>query len=281
MSGIHWLASYPKSGNTWLRLLLHSYGAGGAAVDINDIGVGGGRSEERARFDEFIGVAASDLTAAEILAWQPFALAQEIRQSGKRAYLKTHSLCRPGLLCGSPLLAGLALGAVCLVRDPRDVALSLARHLGQSVDEAITIMGTPDWVMHRSRRVLRPRLPEVWGSWSQNVASWLGPVPFPVHILSYEQLRADPRAALTGILSALDLPIDPAAVAAAVAATDLAELRRQEAAKGFTEWRGTGRFFGEGQVQSWRNRLTPDQVARIESDHGPVMRRLGYLVGDY
>ena len=35
MKTIHWLASYPKSGNTWLRLLLWSLLAGGASVDFS------------------------------------------------------------------------------------------------------------------------------------------------------------------------------------------------------------------------------------------------------
>jgi aryl sulfotransferase len=277
MSGIYWLASYPKSGNTWVRLLLQSYTAGGTAVHINALTLGGGRGAERALFDELIGIPAGDLTDAEILAWQPYAFDQWLRQLNQRLYLKTHNICSPVSITGAACLADLVRGGIYLVRDPRDVAVSLARHIGQSVDDAITLMGTPDRRMCRSRRVLRPRLLEVWGSWSENVEGWLDRAPFPVHLLPYESMRADPRAALTGLIAALGLLVDPLAVEAAVAATDLTELRRQEATAGFAEWRGVGGFFGEGRVQGWRDRLTPAQIARIEADHGPVMRRLGYL----
>lgn len=64
---LYWLASYPKSGNKWLRLLLHSYLAGGAAVDVNIMALDGWSVNQRALFNEAIGVSASDLNDAEIL----------------------------------------------------------------------------------------------------------------------------------------------------------------------------------------------------------------------
>jgi aryl sulfotransferase len=277
MSGLYWLASYPKSGNTWLRLLLQSYLAGGAAVDINAIAMGAGLSDQRAQFDEAIGVAASDLTHAEILAWQGLGLRAWLQKFNQAVYVKTHGVYTPTSLCGSPSVAEVTLGAIYLLRDPRDVALSLARHIDQGVDVAITLMGTPDKTMNRSRSYLKPRLPETWGSWSQNVEGWLAPRALPVHVVRYEALRAAPQAALLGILTALQLPIDLDAIQAAIAATDLAGLRAQEAAKGFTEGFGAQAFFGEGRVQGWCDRLTPPQVARIEADHGPMMARFGYL----
>lgn len=281
MAGIYWLASYPKSGNTWLRLLLQSYFAGGAEVDINDIALSGGLVDERAWFDEAIGIAASDLTTPEILAWQPAALRDWAAGLAHPVYLKTHKLgtwLSPGETSG---LAEVTQGAVYLVRDPRDVALSLARHLDQSVDAAIRIMGRPDQAMNRSRRRLTRRLPEIWGSWSQNIESWLDLTALRVHLVRYETLRADPQAAFSDILMAFGVLPDPAFIRAAVAATDLDLLRQQERTKGFAEWPHARGFFGEGRMQGWRDRLTPAQVARIEADHGPVMRRLGYLNADY
>lgn len=276
MTGIYWLASYPKSGNTWLRLLLQSYLAGGAAVDINAIVLGSHRTHERGQFDEAIGIAAADLTEAEILAWRPAAIRAWMATQLGPVYLKTHELRSPLIGRESLFPADLSLAAIYLVRDPRDVALSLARHLNMSIDEAIAVMGTPDHRMARSRQGLRPCLFDHWGSWSQNVEDWCAPQPFAAHLVRYESLRADPASALAGIVTALALPHDPQAVQRAVAATSIETLRAQEAERGFTEWRDGRGFFGEGRVAAWRDRLTPGQIARIETDHGAAMRRLGY-----
>ena len=272
MSGIYWLASYPKSGNTWLRLLLRSYAAGGAAVDINAAAPEGWSINARAVFDESVGVTASDLTDAEVLAWWPSVLRQWALERRDPAYLKTHMMAWP---------FDLALGAVYLVRDPRDVAVSLARHADRSIDAAIAMMWTRDKIMDGSRDQLPSRLPQLWGSWSQNVESWLGPLPFPVHVQSYEALRADPASALTELLPVLGFRVDRPAIDAAVAATALETLQAQEALTGFVEAEGPQRFFGEGRVGGWRDHLTPAQRARIEADHAPAMARLGYLDPDY
>lgn len=274
MSGVCWLASYPKSGNTWLRLLLQSYFGGGVVVDINAITLGAMCNRDRAQFDEVIGVAAADLTGDEIRAWRPAMFRAWMQTLSRPAYIKTHEL-------RGEIAADQTAAAIYLVRDPRDVALSLARHMQASVDRAIAVMGTSDQRFGQSRTKLLPRLLDIWGSWSQNVESWLAPAGFPIHILRYETLRAEPSAALTGILSALGLPIDPQAVEAAIAATALETLRAQEDAHGFGEWPGEPGFFGDGRVQGWRDCLTSAQIARIEADHGPTMQRLGYLGTNY
>jgi aryl sulfotransferase len=65
----------------------------------------------------------------------------------------------------------------------------------------------------------------------------------------------------------------------AVAFADFAELKKQELDKGFREAprpQAGGNFFRRGVAGGWRDELSPEQVARIEAEHGPMMRRLGY-----
>jgi aryl sulfotransferase len=265
---LYWLASYPKSGNTWLRLLLHSYLASGAAVDINNMALDGWSVNQRALFDEAIGVSASDLTDAEILTWWPWALREWARARTEPAYLKTHAHERS---------SDFTLGAIYLVRDPRDVAMSLARHLNCSVDAAIAVMGTQNQTMSRSRYRLQSHLVQCWGSWSQNVENWMAPAPFPIHVLPYEKIRADPVAALVELLPTLGLSVNHEAAKAAAKSTALETLRKQEASQGFAEAVGPHRFFGDGRIEGWREGLTHAQISRIEGDHGQVMARLGYI----
>ena len=60
--GIWWLASYPKSGNTWLRAVLATL-VSGQAADINALGFLGGISSNRSRFDDALGIASDRLDA--------------------------------------------------------------------------------------------------------------------------------------------------------------------------------------------------------------------------
>ncbi len=66
MSGIYWLASYPKSGNTWLRSFLSNLQQDGdAPADINELATGTIASA-RDWLDEALGFDSADLSADEI-----------------------------------------------------------------------------------------------------------------------------------------------------------------------------------------------------------------------
>lgn len=277
MRGIYWLASYPRSGNTWTRLLLDSYVRGGAGVDINNIGVVRHTLYSTTVFDGLMGVSSVDLDPAQILAWRPAVLRKWLEQNDQTTLVKCHDMRRRQPDGDWLIPADVSLGGTCLVRDPRDVALSLAEHIDRTIDETITRMETPDLVMGKSIIRQSERLPNLWGSWSQNVESWLAADPFPVHVVRYEDLRRDTAGVFAGMLNALGFVPDDGRIAAAVAATELASLRQQEDTRGFSERRSRHRFFGAGAVGGWRDRLSADQVARIEAAHGPAMRRLGYL----
>jgi hypothetical protein len=120
---------------------------------------------------------------------------------------------------------------------------------------------------HLGQRLLR---------WSDHVESWLA-APFPVHLTRYEDMLADPHAAIGAVAAFLGLPCDSRTIAAAVEATTFSRLQGQEREAGFTEKpRYAAAFFREGNVDGWRRTLTPEQAARIVAAHGAVMRRLGY-----
>lgn len=277
MSGFYWLASYPKSGNTWLRALLTSCLSGGGSIDINALDFAPTLSISRRQFDEIAGIASADLTEDEILAWRPAVLRAAAARAKAPLYAKTHDarLALPG---GENLIpADATLGAVYVVRDPRDVAVSLAAHVDEPIDAAIERMADPDCRMARSPGRLHRNLVDCWSSWSRNAESWLdGPGIAPV-LVRYEDLHADPVAVLTRTLPALGLEFSGAVVAAAVESSKLDRLRAQEQKSGFRERPGRAPFFGSGLAGGWRRILTAEQAARIEEVHAPMMRRLGYL----
>ena len=74
MKGIVWLASYPKSGNTWLRVVFANLlAAADKAININALSVTGGlrHAADRRFFDELVGYEASGLTHDEVDSIRP------------------------------------------------------------------------------------------------------------------------------------------------------------------------------------------------------------------
>lgn len=281
MNGLCWLASYPKSGNTWARLALASLRLGGTAVDFRDWEMGGGRDPaafQRWRFDAGLDIDSSDLTEEEVLAARPEAfraLARELHGSVTKvheAFIRTPT----GEFLFPP---DVTAGAVYLVRDPRDVAVSLANHMGTSLDATIALMNDPDACFSRPGRRLSRQLHQPLLTWSRHVVGWLDEPPFPVTLVRYEDMLADPAGSLERLAAAFHIDTTPEAVAKAVAATRFDVLRAQEATHGFHERppTATAPFFRKGKAGGWRAVLSVTQAARIEADHGEVMERLGYL----
>lgn len=285
-----WLASYPKSGNTWLRMLIANLRAESPA-DINALPERGGIASARAPFDHLTLIDSSLLTHEEIDCLRP--RVYEVLARGAQdddydkpaaalpvRFVKVHDAytLTPK---GEPLLAGRrgAEGAIVIVRDPRDVAPSLANHNRTSIDDAITFMNDRNagFCVKTSRQYnqLRQQLP----GWSGHTASWLDQADIPVHLVRYEDMQADTAGTLKQVLAFADRSATADEINRAVKFADFAQLQEQERTKGFREAprpHAGGNFFRRGEAGAWREELTAEQTARIEAEHAPMMRRLGY-----
>ncbi|MGE4220717.1 MAG: sulfotransferase domain-containing protein [Alphaproteobacteria bacterium] len=276
--GIFWIASFPKSGNTWVRLILASLQAGGAAVDINRLGgAEDAISSSRRHFDILLDIDSSLLTPAEIQAARPHVYRQQAQALHATAFRKTHEACID-VDEGVPLFPpDVTEGAVYVVRDPRDVAVSLAHHAGATIDQAIEKMASPDYALSSFEGRLDTQVRQFVGDWSGNVTSWLDHGPCVPHLIRYEEMLADPATAIRHLARTAGLPATEAAIDGTVRSTRFDGLRQQEREKGFIERPlKAERFFRAGTAGQWRQELTADQVRRIERRHGAVMARLGY-----
>lgn len=287
-----WLASYPKSGNTWFRMLVENLSAkDGTPADINDMLERGGIASARAPFDHLLLIDSGLLTHDEIDCLRPRVYeelasgAQDdehdtVPETPPARFVKTHDAytLTPK---GEPLLAGHrgAEGAIVIVRDPRDVAPSLANHLHASIDTAIGFMNDKNAAFccrpTRQHNQFRQQLP----GWSGHIASWLGQSDIPVHLIRYEDMKADTFGVFSRALAFAGRHASDEEMRRAVTFADFAQLQEQEREKGFREAprpHAGGNFFRRGAAGGWRDELTAEQVARIEAEHAPMMRRLGY-----
>jgi aryl sulfotransferase len=275
VAGIWWLASYPKSGNTWLRVALASL-LSGRPADINAMPYVSVIANSRTNFDKALGIDSADLTVAQETNLRPRAYEIWAADAAQPLYCKTHDAYRR-TPAGEPLFPTAAtLGAVCVVRDPRAVAVSLANHRATPVDDAILRMDDPEAGYTERGSRLSPQLFQRSGRWRDHIDSWLG-APFPVHLVRYEDMHREPHATFAAVAAFLGLPSDRERIAATIEASSFARLQAQERATGFIEKPiQAAAFFREGSIDGWRRTLLPEQAARIVDANEAVMRRLGY-----
>jgi hypothetical protein len=279
--GIIWIASYPRSGNTWTRAFINSLthiieDPAFDDVDINRIEEWTASENSVDHYTRLLGKPGFRASPAEIAAARPRVQAEIARAAGRPVYVKTHNA--HAMDQGVPLVnMGVTAGAVYLVRNPLDVAISLAHFSNVSIDRAIEEMATPGFGVNSTRNYVRV----VWGSWSEHVGSWAARAHPAFLVVRYEDLVAKPEASFGSIARHLMMTPDHEQLVRAIALTRFDRLRDNEAVAGFNERpHDIENFFREGRAGQWRERLTADQVARVVKAHHPLMRRFGYLPDD-
>src|SRR5262249_20651194 len=262
---------------TWLRAIIATLVAGRPA-DINAMLFLGVNAGGRFPFDDALGIDSVGLSREQETNLRPRAYEIWAAEAKRPLYCKTHDAYRL-TPAGEPLFpVGATRGAVYVVRDPRAVAVSSAEFEAKPIDATIAAMDDRDSTYAGSTTRLSHHLRQLLMRWSEHVASWLE-APFPLHLVRYEDLLTDPHAAIGALAGFLGLPRGPETIAMTVEATAFARLQAQEREAGFTERpRQAVAFFREGQIDGWRQVLTPEQVARIVASHGAIMQRLGYDV---
>lgn len=277
MNGIYWLASYPKSGNTWFRsFLCNLQEDSDRPVDINELS-NGSIASSRGWLDEVLGFDTAELDPGEVDRLRPAVYRWSLREGGI-GYHKIHDAYT--CTCdGEPLVSREAtLGALYIVRNPLDVAPSFASHLHCSIDEAIARMGDPLYALSRTRHGLPNQVRQRLLNWSQHVLSWVAAPGLDCHVIRYEDMLDAPAEIFAQAARFLQLPDDPARIDKAIRFSDFKVLASQEAEQGFREKPANAtRFFRQGRSGGWREQLSAAQVERIVADHGDVMRRFGYL----
>lgn len=169
-------------------------------------------------------------------------------------------------------------GAIYVVRNPLDVALSMQPHFGVTTDEAIEILASEE----AGTKMNKTHVAEYYASWSTNVKSWTQTPNPQLLVLRYEDLLAKPRTYFKHVTNFLGLKPSSERLERAIRFSSFKVLKAQEEKSGFKEKPEIAKaFFREGKAEQWRAKLTPDQVRRIISDHREQMERFGYIPKDY
>lgn len=278
MNGIIWLASYPKSGNTWFRIFLTNLLRGtDTPTSINEL-ESTPIASARAIFDQHIGFEASDLSANEIDRLRPELYCHLAEEAEEPLFMKIHDAYTM-VADNLPLIPAAATGgALYFIRNPLDVAVSFAHHSGTDYDTVIANMADKNFTFCGKPKRLHKQLRQKLLSWSGHVLSWADTDPFPVCLLRYEDMKAQPLETFTRAVRFAGLPHNEEQIKKALAFSKFEVVQQQEESEGFQEKSSVAkRFFRKGECGSWREELNEAQVQQVVSDHREVMQRFGYL----
>jgi hypothetical protein len=283
-SRIFWLASYPRSGNTWLRMYLYNLvkmlGGADTEQDINLLHCFSPSDADRIHYGKYLdwSLQTSLKHVAPVRRMVQQAIATEANEYAEESnglvFVKTNWLL--GDVFGHHSIDfALSAGAIYLIRNPLDVAVSLAHHMDQPIDFAIDFMCAPDASYGGDAAVV------MIGSWSQNAASWTRHPRPDISVIRYEDLLSDPILWFTVLTRQIFPKASPAAdlIQRAIERCSFEHLRAQEQSQGwyFGKSREAEQFFREGRAGQWQQALTRQQADRIVNAHGELMRQFGYL----
>ncbi len=275
MGDIVWLASYPKSGNTWMRAFIHNlFRDDREPMDINRMRGTLSQGESLIMWFAMLDRRpVGQWTAEDVSRLRPRVHETIARGQKGSAFCKTHNALMT--VRGHPTVnMAVSSGAIYIVRNPLDVTLSFADFMGVAVDGAIDLMATEYLESDFDDR----NVPNILGSWSQHVASWTATGNRRVHVVRYEDMLARPARTFGAVARFLELKPPRARLDRAVRNASFRVLAAQERKRGFSERSGNQeRFFRKGVAGEWKTGLTAEQTARVVEAHREQMARFGYL----
>lgn len=275
---IIWLASYPKSGNTWFRAFLANLlNPKNSPADINDL-EGGPIASNRSLFDDATGLSSSDLTMEEIENLRPSVYKFIGQQSSDIIFHKIHDAFTLTSE-GTPLVpAEVTRGAIYFVRNPLDVAVSFAHHANLNFDAMIESMNNNEYAFCNKPNRLHMQLRQKLLTWTNHVRSWKEQNYIPTLVVKYEDMKLNSLATFSKATKFCGLNYTDQEIQEALKKCSFTELQKQEKEKGFREKSPeSASFFRKGKIGSWKEELNNSQIKKIISNHRDVMYQLGYL----
>tara|TARA_B100001109_G_scaffold255669_1_gene259905 strand:+ start:4609 stop:5442 length:834 start_codon:yes stop_codon:yes gene_type:complete len=277
LKNLIWLASYPKSGNTWLRAFLSNLTyETNEPVNINKM-TPKYRANDKMLIEKFTNLEPSELTESELFNLRPMVYTELSKVSPNYPFIKIHDAYQQTAKGDFIIPSAHTHAVIYLVRNPIDVVGSLAHHQNKSYDETIKFMADDKATINQSSSYYHRLAPEVLLSWSNHLKSWInsGLNLLPI---KYEDMHHKPLGTFTKIVEFLGFDYSESQIKKAIAFSDFKVLKNQEQQTGFIDKNmNSPNFFRKGQVNSGRKELSQKQIDEVKRNHFTMMKQMGYL----
>ena len=282
---IIWLASYPKSGNTYVRAFLSAYYfSENGEFDFSQIS-----SIDQFPHEKFFKQHVNGINEAS-KQWIP--IQREINKDKKIRFFKTHSFL--GNYKGNQFTSSeTTLGAIYVVRDPRNVLSSLKNHYSFDDNEALKMI-TDKTRSLMSNNGSHASLTYI-SSWAENYLSWFKNSQFRRLFVKYEDLITNKYETFRDIIVFTNTlmnnvkGINKSKLQKAIETTNFDVLKKKEISEtfdgsesSFKNWRkfhseNKNLFFNLGPENNWKKILENKISKEIETSFEKEMKKLGYL----
>ena len=269
---ITWVQSYPRSGNAWVRAFLHTYMAERDSVDLTGMARAFSHDSNSFIFERFMREEVSKLKPADIGAKRTDFLLRACHSSKNDLVMRSHMLQTDW--GGQPtFLPQFSRAAVVVIRDPRDIAISMAADMEIPIDATIANMAQPQFAL-----LSKGTTPQPIGSWTRNVLSWLSRPSMPRLFVRYEDLLENPRKEFLRIIHFMNLRLDFGQLDKALDATTFEKLVEAEKEDGYGGAHSAEKpYFRAGHAGQWRDGgLSLAQIQTIEQACAQAMVVFGY-----
>lgn len=274
-----WLASYPKSGNTMLRAIFSSYfHSPDGNFDFSYLNTIPQFPNNEAY--EKIGIDPTDENSVV----KNYINVQKIYVKEKNLqFLKTHSLFENKNINFTNKTN--TLGAIYVVRDPRNVALSYSHHFDRSIDRSV------DLILDENNFLTGGIPIHYIGSWKTNYLSWKK-LRDRGYFVKYEDLVKKKKETIIKLFKFIEklsrqyiskdinINVDFKRLDKVIETTSFENMKNLEEKNGFKENPNNNenkKFFNLGINNRWEKRLDFIKKAKIENNFEKEMKELGYL----
>ena len=278
---IIWLASYPKSGNTWVRSFLSAY------YYSNDGKFDFKLLEKIKQFPskDFL---SQELRSVDDAAESWLTAQKKINEQNEFCFLKTHNIY--GAYKGKNFTTpDFTLGAIYIVRDPRNVLTSLMNHYSLTEDDALKMINSIYRNLIDENNYDDYSSYSFISSWANNYNSWKMSKNIDKLIIKYEDLENKENETFLKILNFTnkllkkDDKVDEKIFSSAINTTKFDILKKKEEDEGFVEAAystkegKTKKFFNLGKKNNYKILIKPQTAKAVEKLFRKEMKELGYL----